>query len=38
MAAVEHVTKDGGVSVLGATIVAEPYVAAAARAQASFGR
>ena len=38
MAALGHVTKDGTVSVLGATIVAETYAAAAARAMAAVGR
>eukprot|EP00966_Prymnesium_polylepis_P132864 3071164-Prymnesium_polylepis.1 len=38
MAAVWHVTKDGGVNVLGATIIAESFIAATARALATFGR
>eukprot|EP00966_Prymnesium_polylepis_P319556 7376003-Prymnesium_polylepis.1 len=38
MAAVGHVSKDGGVNVLGATIFAESFIAAKARALATFGR
>ena len=38
MAALNHVTKDGGISVLGAVIIAESYIAATARAQAAVGR
>eukprot|EP00966_Prymnesium_polylepis_P019453 448483-Prymnesium_polylepis.1 len=38
MAALEYVTKDGDVSVLGPAIIAESYVAATARAQAAEGR
>ena len=38
MAALAHVTKDGGVSVLGVTIIAESYASATTRAMASFGR
>eukprot|EP00966_Prymnesium_polylepis_P022528 518366-Prymnesium_polylepis.1 len=38
VAALGHVTKDGGVSVLGATIIAESYISATARAMATFGR
>ena len=38
MAALEYVTKDGDVSVLGAAIIAESYIAATARAQAAEGR
>eukprot|EP00966_Prymnesium_polylepis_P288047 6653115-Prymnesium_polylepis.1 len=38
MAALGHVTKDGGVSVLDATIIAESYISATARAMAIFGR
>eukprot|EP00966_Prymnesium_polylepis_P212529 4922960-Prymnesium_polylepis.1 len=38
MAALTHVTKDGGVSVLGSTIIAETYISVTARALATFGR
>jgi hypothetical protein len=37
MAALEHVTQGGDVSVLGAAIIAESYSAATARAQAAWG-